>query len=49
MTYWGLSNLQDTLESLMKDNQGWAMEVMKELVTVQGQLDLCKKRLELSN
>ena len=45
----GLSNLQDTLERLMKDTQGWVMEVMKELVTVKGQLSLCKKRLEISN
>ena len=47
--YRGLSKLQDTPERLMKDAQGWVMEVMKELVTVQGQLDLCKKRLEISN
>ena len=45
----GLSDLQDTLERLMRDTQGQVMEVMKELVTVQGQLDLCKKRLEISN
>ena len=25
----------------MKDSQGWLMEVMKELMTIQGQLDLC--------
>ena len=45
----GLSNLQDTPERLMKDAQGWVMEVMKEWVTVKGQLNLCKKRLEISN
>ena len=45
----GLSNLQETLETMMKDTQGCLMEVMKELVTVQGQLDLCKKMLEISN
>ena len=33
----------------MKDAQGQVMEVMKELMTVQGQLDLCKKRLEISD
>ena len=47
--YRGLSNLQSTLERLMKDVQGWVMEVMKELMTVKGQLSLCKKRLEISN
>ena len=47
--YRGLSDLQDTLEVMMKDAQGWVMEVMKELVTIQRQLDLCKKRLECSN
>ena len=47
--YRGLSNLQDTLERLMKDAQGQVMEVMKKLMTVQGMLDLCKKRLEISN
>ena len=45
----GLSDLQDTLERLTKDTQGRVMEVMKELVTVKGQLNLCKKRLEISN
>ena len=45
----GLSDLQDTLERLMKDTQGRVMEVMKELVTVEGQLNLCKKRWEISN
>ena len=44
----GLSDLQDTLERLMKDTQGWVMEVMKELVTMEAQLNLCKKRLEIS-
>ena len=33
----------------MKDAQGRVMEVMKELVTVEGQLNLCKKRLEISD
>ena len=33
----------------MKDAQGRVMEVMKELVTIEGQLNLCKKRLEISN
>ena len=47
--YRGLSDLQDMLERLMKDTQGRVMEVMKELVTVRGQLDLCKKSLEISN
>ena len=47
--YRGLSDLQDTLEVLMKDTQGRVMEVMKELITVEGQLKLCKKRLEISN
>ena len=45
----GLSDLQDTLERMMKDTQRWVMEVMKEIVTVQTQLDLCKKRLEISD
>ena len=45
----GLSDLQDTLERLMKDAQGRVMEVMKELVNVEAQLNLCKKRLEISN
>ena len=47
--YRGLSDLQDTLERLMKDAQGRVMEVMKELITVEGQLKLCKKRLEISD
>ena len=47
--YRGLSDLHDTLEKLMRDAQGRVMEVMKELVVVDGQLDLCKKRLEISN
>ena len=47
--YRGLSDLQETLEVMMKDAQGQVMEVMKELVTVQGQLVLCKKGLEISN
>ena len=47
--YRGLSNLQDTLEKLMRDAQGRVMEVMKELVVVESQLNLCKKRLEISN
>ena len=38
-----------TLEMLMKDAQGWVMEVMKELVTIEGQLSLHKKRLEISD
>ena len=33
----------------MKDTQGRVMDVMKELVTIQGQLDLCEKMLEISN
>ena len=33
----------------MKDAQGHVMEVMKELITVEGQLKLCKKRLEISD
>ena len=45
----GLSDLQETLERLMKDAQGWVMEVMKELVNVEVQLNLCKKRLEISD
>ena len=47
--YRGLSNLQDTLERLMREAQGWVMEVMKELVSVEAQLNLCKRRLEISN
>ena len=47
--YRGLSDLQDTLERLMKDAQGRVMEVMKELVNVEVQLTLCKKRLEISD
>ena len=47
--YRGLSDLQDTLEKLMKDAQGRVMEVMKELITVEGQLKFCKKRLEISD
>ena len=47
--YRGLSDLQDTLEKLMRDTQGRVMEVMKELVVVESQLNLCKKRLEISN
>ena len=47
--YRGLSNLQDTLERLMKDAQGQVMEVMKELMTIEEQLNLCKKRLEISD
>ena len=47
--YRGLSELQVTLEMLMKDAQRWVMEVMKELVTIEGQLSLCKKRLEISD
>ena len=47
--YRGLSDLHDTLEKLMKDAQGRVMEVMKELIVVDGQLNLCKKRLEISN
>ena len=43
--YRGLSNLQDTLERLMRDAQGRVMEVMKELVTIEGQLNLCKKEV----
>ena len=34
---------------MMKDAQGWVMEVMKELVNVEGQLNLRKKRLEISD
>ena len=45
----GLRNLQDTLERLMKDAQGRVMEVMKELVNIEAQLNLCKKRLEISD
>ena len=33
--YRGLSDLQDTLEKLMRDTQGRVMEVMKELVVVE--------------
>ena len=44
-----MSDLQDTLERLMRDAQGWVMEVMKELVNVEAQLNLCKKRLEISD
>ena len=33
----------------MRDAQGQVMEVMKELVTVEGQLNLCKKRSEISD
>ena len=47
--YRGLSNLQDTLERLMREAQGHVMEVMKELVNVDAQLKLCKNRLEISN
>ena len=47
--YRGLSDLQDTLERLMRDTQGRVMEVMKKLVTVEAQLNLCKKRLEISD
>ena len=47
--YRGLSDLQDTLERLMREAQGRVMEVMKELVTVEAQLNLCKKRLEISD
>ena len=47
--YRGLSGLHDTLEKLMRDAQGRVMEVMKELIVVDGQLELCKKRLEISN
>ena len=47
--YRGLSALQDTLEKLMRDAQGQVMEIMKELVVVEGQLNLCKKRLEISD
>ena len=47
--YRGLSDLQETLERLMKDAQGRVMEVMKELITVEGQLKLCEKRLEISD
>ena len=41
--YRGLSDLQDTLERLMKEAQGRVMEVMKELVNVEVQLNLCKR------
>ena len=34
--YRGLSDLQDTLERLMRDAQGQVIEVMKELVTIEG-------------
>ena len=47
--YRSLSDLQDTLERLMKEAQGRVMEVMKELVNVEAQLNLCKKRLEISD
>ena len=47
--YRGLSDLQDTLEKLARDAQGRVMEVTRELVVVEGQLNLCKKRLEISN
>ena len=47
--YRGLSDLQDTLERLMRDAQRRVMEVMKELVTIEGQLNLCKKRLKISD
>ena len=47
--YRGLSNLQDTMERLMKEAQGQVKEVMKELVNVEAQLNLCKKRLEISD
>ena len=47
--YRGLSDLQDTLERLMREAQGRVMEVMKELVNVEAQLNLCKKRLEISD
>ena len=47
--YRGLSDLQETLDRLMKEAQGRVMEVMKELVNVEAQLNLCKKRLEISN
>ena len=47
--YRGLSDLQETLERLMKEAQGHVMEVMKELVSVEAQLNLCKKRLEISD
>ena len=47
--YRGLSDLQDTLEKLMREAQGRVMEVMKELVNVEAQLNLCKKRLEISD
>ena len=33
----------------MKNAQSRVMEVMKELVTVQGQVEMCKKRLEIHN
>ena len=45
----GLSDLQDTLERLMREAQGRVMEVMKELVTIEAQLNLCKKRVEISD
>ena len=47
--YRDLSDLQDTLEKLMREAQGQVMEVMKELVTVEAQLNLCKKSLEISD
>ena len=47
--YRGLSDLQDTLGRLMKEAQGRIMGVMKELVNVEAQLNLCKKRLEISD
>ena len=47
--YRGLSDLQDTLDKLARDAQGRVMEVMRELIVVEGQLNLCKKRLEISN
>ena len=33
----------------MREAQGCIMEVMKELVTIEGQLHLCKKRFEISD
>ena len=47
--YRGLSDLQEALDRLMREAQGHVMEVMKELVKVEAQLNLCKKRLEISN
>ena len=47
--YRDLSDLQDTLERLMREAQGRVMEVMKELVSMEAQLNLCKKRLEISD